>query len=96
MKTPLDSRYSSDEMKKLFSARSRYSVWRKLWYFLAQAEKEVGLEGISDEALAQMADHLVLTDDDFVVAAVEEKKRRHDVVSFLTPKKCSHSSLTKL
>lgn len=80
-KTPLDSRYSSDEMKKLFGARSRHSVWRKLWYLLAQAEKEVGLEGISDEALAQMADHLILTDEDFAVAAVEEKKRRHDVMA---------------
>jgi adenylosuccinate lyase len=81
MKTPLDSRYSSPEMKKLFSARSRHSVWRKLWYLLAQAQKEVGLEGISDEALAQMADHLTVTDEDFASAAVEEEKRRHDVVS---------------
>ena len=70
-------------MKKLFSARSRYSVWRKLWYLLAQAQKEVGLEGISDEALAQMADHLTVTDEDFASAAVEEK-RRHDVVSLHT------------
>jgi adenylosuccinate lyase len=81
MKTPLDSRYSSPEMKKLFSARSRYSVWRKLWYWLAQAQKEAGLEGISDEALAQMADHLTVTDEDFGSVAVEEEKRRHDVVS---------------
>ncbi|KAK0715960.1 adenylosuccinate lyase [Lasiosphaeris hirsuta] len=80
-KTPLDSRYSSVEMKTLFGARSRHSVWRKLWYWLAQSEKEVGLEGISDEALAQMAEHLTLTDEDFVVAAVEEKKRRHDVMA---------------
>lgn len=68
-------------MKKLFGARSRHSTWRKLWYWLAQAEKEVGLEGISDEALAQMAEHLTLTDEDFVVAAAEEKKRRHDVMA---------------
>jgi len=48
---------------------------------LAHAQKEVGLEGISDEALAQMADHLTVTDEDFASAAVEEEKRRHDVVS---------------
>jgi adenylosuccinate lyase len=81
VQTPLDSRYSSDEMKKLFGARSRHSTWRQLWLWLAQAEKEVGLEGISDEAIAQMADHLTLTDDDFAVAAVEEKRRRHDVMA---------------
>ncbi|CAK7200007.1 adenylosuccinase ade13 [Sporothrix eucalyptigena] len=78
-KTPLDSRYSSAEMKQLFSARSRHSVWRKLWLLLAEAEKEVGVEGITDEALEQMRAHLTLTDDDFAVAAIEEKRRRHDV-----------------
>ena len=67
----------------LFSARSRHSIWRKLWYFLAQAEKEVGIKSITDEALNQMADHLTVTDDDFAVAAMEEQRRRHDVVSIL-------------
>ena len=81
LQTPLDSRYSSAEMKQLFSARSRHSVWRKLWLLLAEAEKEVGVEGITDEALEQMRAHLTLTDDDFAVAAIEEKRRRHDVVS---------------
>jgi adenylosuccinate lyase len=82
-------------MKELFGARSRHSIWRKLWLWLAQAEKEVGLEGISDEALSQMADHLVLTDEDFAIAAVEEKKRRHDVVSILIPHKRHVTLLTR-
>ncbi|PBP15382.1 adenylosuccinate lyase [Diplocarpon rosae] len=80
-KTPLDSRYSSDEMKKLFSARSRHSTWRQLWLWLAEAEKEVGLESISEEALTQMRENLTLTDKDFAIAAIEEKKRRHDVMA---------------
>ncbi|KAL1898187.1 adenylosuccinase ade13 [Sporothrix stenoceras] len=80
-KTPLDSRYSSAEMKQLFSARSRHSVWRKLWLLLAEAEKEVGVEGITDEALEQMRAHVTLTDEDFAVAAIEEKRRRHDVMA---------------
>lgn len=80
-KTPLDSRYSSAEMKQMFGARNRHSVWRKLWLLLAEAEKEVGVEGITDEALEQMRAHLTLTDEDFAIAAVEEKRRRHDVVS---------------
>ena len=67
-------------MKKLFGARSRHSTWRKLWLWLAEAEKEVGLESITDEALAQMAAHVTLTDEDFAIAAVEEQRRRHDVV----------------
>ncbi|TDZ31296.1 Adenylosuccinate lyase [Colletotrichum spinosum] len=80
-KTPLDSRYASDEIKKLFGARSRHSTWRQLWFWLAESQKELGIEGITDEALAQMAAHLTVTDEDFAVAAKEEKIRRHDVMA---------------
>ncbi|KAK6957065.1 hypothetical protein Daesc_002350 [Daldinia eschscholtzii] len=79
-KTPLDSRYSSEEMKKLFSQRSRHSTWRQLWLWLAEAEKELGLESITDEALEQMRSHLTVTDDDFKIAIEEERRRRHDVM----------------
>ncbi|KAI0162814.1 adenylosuccinate lyase [Pestalotiopsis sp. NC0098] len=80
-KTPLDSRYSSAEMKQLFSQRSRHSTWRKLWLYLAEAEKDLGIDTISAEALEQMKEHLTVTDDDFGVAAIEEKRRRHDVMA---------------
>ncbi|KAI1662091.1 adenylosuccinate lyase [Daldinia decipiens] len=79
-KTPLDSRYSSEEMKKLFSQRSRHSTWRQLWLWLAEAEKELGLESITDEALEQMRAHLTVTNDDFDIAIEEERRRRHDVM----------------
>lgn len=68
-------------MKQLFSARSRHSTWRKLWLYLAEGEKELGIDLITDEALEQMRAHLTLTDEDFSVAAVEEKRRRHDVMA---------------
>ncbi|KAH8677722.1 adenylosuccinate lyase [Xylariales sp. PMI_506] len=80
-KTPLDSRYSSDEMKQLFSQRSRHGTWRKLWLYLAESEKELGIDLITDEAIAQMKEHLTVTDEDFKVAAIEEKRRRHDVMA---------------
>ncbi|KAI1416624.1 adenylosuccinate lyase [Hypoxylon sp. FL1857] len=79
-KTPLDSRYSSEEMKRLFSQRSRHSTWRQLWLWLAESEKELGLETITDEALEQMRAHLTVTDDDFQIAIEEERRRRHDVM----------------
>ena len=79
--TSLTGRYCSAEMSQLFSQRSRHSIWRKLWLFLAEAEKELGIENISDDALSQMREHLTVTDDDFGVAKVEEKKRRHDVMA---------------
>ncbi|KAF1973184.1 putative adenylosuccinate lyase Ade13 [Bimuria novae-zelandiae CBS 107.79] len=77
---PLNSRYSSDEMKYLFSPRNRFSTWRKLWIWLAESEKELGLD-ISDEAISQMKEHQIIQDEEFKVAAEEEKKRRHDVMA---------------
>ncbi|KAF2786361.1 putative adenylosuccinate lyase Ade13 [Melanomma pulvis-pyrius CBS 109.77] len=77
---PLNSRYSSKEMKYLFSPRNRFSTWRQLWVWLAEAEKELGLD-ISDEAIQQMQNHTTIKDEEFAVAAEEEKKRRHDVMA---------------
>lgn len=78
--SPLGGRYASKEMLKLFSARTRASTWRQLWIWLAEAEKELGLD-ISEEAITQMEAAKVMSDEDFQVAAVEEKRRRHDVMA---------------
>lgn len=67
-------------MLRLFSPQTRASTWRQLWVWLAEGEKELGLD-ISDEAIAQMKAHLVLTEQDFKTAAVEETRRRHDVMA---------------
>ena len=66
-------------MKELFSPRRRFSTWRKLWVWLAEAEKELGLAGISDQAIAEMQAHVTIGDDEFGPIAEEEKRRRHDV-----------------
>jgi adenylosuccinate lyase len=75
--TSLTGRYCSQEMSRLFSQRSRHSTWRKLWLGLAQSEKELGIDTITNEALEQMKAHLEVTDEDFDVARVEEQIRRH-------------------
>ncbi|TPX16457.1 uncharacterized protein E0L32_003751 [Thyridium curvatum] len=79
--TSLTSRYCSAEMTKLFSQRSRHSLWRKLWLSLAEAEYELGVDAITPQALDEMRAHLTVTDDDFEAARVEEKIRRHDVMA---------------
>ncbi|AQZ11267.1 ADE13 (YLR359W) [Zygosaccharomyces parabailii] len=79
--TPLSSRYASKEMSSLFSMRNRFSTWRKLWLNLAIAEKELGLDVISDEAIAQMRDHLVITDEEIAQASAQEAIVRHDVMA---------------
>lgn len=37
--SPLTSRYASDEMSYNFSDEKKFTSWRKLWLFLARAEK---------------------------------------------------------
>lgn len=79
--TPLSSRYASEEMSKIFSLRNRFSTWRKLWLNLAIAEKQVGLDIISDSAIEQMKKHLEITDEEIVAASKEEAIVRHDVMA---------------
>ena len=72
---PLNSRYSSSEMKYLFSPRNRFSTWRQLWIWLAESEKELGLD-ITDKAIEQMKAAQIIQDEEFKVAAEEEKKAK--------------------
>ena len=38
-KSPLSSRYASIEMRTNFSDVKKFSTWRRLWLYLATAEK---------------------------------------------------------
>lgn len=73
--------HSGSEIKKIFSQRQRASTWRKLWLWLAEAEKDLGLTKITDKAIEAIQSNLVVTDEAFEVIAAEEKIRRHDVMS---------------
>ena len=79
--TPLGSRYASKEMLTMFSARNRASTWRKLWLMLAEAEQELGIKEITNDALQQMRDNINVSDESFQVAQEEERIRRHDVMA---------------
>ena len=77
---PLVSRYASAEMSGLFSARTKFGTWRRLWLVLAEAEKELGL-AIPDEALAGLRAHLVPTDEELAAADQYERQTKHDVMA---------------
>ena len=79
---PLAGRYASSEMLQLFSARHRYTTWRRTWLALAEAEQELGLD-ISDTALAEMRAALEITEHDLARVKEYEKQTRHDVMSHL-------------
>ncbi|MGE5414233.1 MAG: lyase family protein, partial [Syntrophomonadaceae bacterium] len=75
---PLTERYASAEMSALFSPAFKFQTWRRLWLWLAEEERRLGLP-IPDEALSQMRAHL--SDVDLAAAAEEEAKTRHDVMA---------------
>uniref|UniRef100_A0A671WJM9 Adenylosuccinate lyase n=1 Tax=Sparus aurata TaxID=8175 RepID=A0A671WJM9_SPAAU len=77
-RSPLVSRYASKEMAYNFSDRKKFTTWRKLWIYLAKAEKALGLP-ITDEQIQEMESHE--KDIDFAMAAEEERKLRHDVMA---------------
>ena len=78
--SPFSTRYASDEMQFLFSARHRAELWRRLWVILAETEQELGLP-ITDRQIAEMKEHL--TDIDFDQVAAYEKALRHDVMAHI-------------
>ena len=75
---PLAERYSSKEMLETFSPKNKFSTWRKLWYALAESEKELGLD-ITDEQLKEMKANIYNIDYD--LAAQKEREVRHDVMA---------------
>ncbi|XP_060101399.1 adenylosuccinate lyase [Heteronotia binoei] len=77
-RSPLVSRYASPDMAFNFSERKKFGTWRRLWLYLAQAEKSLGLP-ITDEQIQEMGANL--DNIDFKMAAEEEKRLRHDVMA---------------
>jgi len=78
--SPLGSRYASRTMLELWSPRTRYRLWRRLWFTLAEAERELGVE-IPPDALDQMQEHL--DDIDFDAVTAYERRFRHDVIAHI-------------
>jgi len=77
--SPLATRNATPEMLRLFSARHKFGLWRRLWLELARCERELGVGRISDAALRQM--EAKLDDIDFSLAGQWEKRLRHDVMA---------------
>jgi len=65
-------------MLELWSANTRYGLWRRLWLALAEAEQELGV-AIPDQAIRQMREAVDRIDFDAV--ATYEKRFRHDVMA---------------
>lgn len=77
---PLITRYASQEMAGVLSEKTRITYFRKLWWALAKAEKELGLP-ITDEQIDELFTHI--DDIDFNVAEERERIVRHDVMAHI-------------
>ena len=78
--SPLVERYASRAMVELWSPRTRYGQWRRLWLALAEGERALGVP-IPNEAIEQMRAHL--DDIDFNAVAAYERRKRHDVMAHI-------------
>ncbi|NJP39989.1 adenylosuccinate lyase [Oscillospiraceae bacterium HV4-5-C5C] len=76
--SPLNGRYASTAMQKIFSPDRKFSTWRKLWVALAESEQELGL-AITDEQIAELKTHI--EDINYDRAEAWEKRVRHDVMA---------------
>ena len=77
---PLVSRYTSLEMQRLFSEKTKFTTWRKCWLALAEAQFELGLQDIiTDEMLNEMRANV--DNIDYEIASRKEKEIRHDVMA---------------
>ena len=79
---PLCARYASKEMQHIFSPDNKFGTWRELWLALAESERELGL-GITEEQIAELAEHRTLTAEAYAKAAEYEHKLRHDVMAHI-------------
>jgi adenylosuccinate lyase len=75
---PVVERYASAEMSANFSARKKFSTWRRLWVALAKAEKKLGLK-ITTAQIAEM--EKFVDDINFAEAEARERETRHDVMA---------------
>ncbi|AHH08398.1 adenylosuccinate lyase [Borrelia anserina] len=77
---PLKSRYASKEMLYIFSPKFKYTTWRKLWYNLALAQQELGID-IDNKQLNKLYKHI--EDIDFELVEKYEAKFQHEVMAHL-------------
>jgi len=56
-RSPLETRYASQQLRAIWSPQRKFSTWRLLWLALAQAQQELGLD-ITAAQIEELAGHL--------------------------------------
>jgi adenylosuccinate lyase len=76
--SPLETRNASPAMRRIWSARHRVGLWRRIWLALAESQAECGLP-ITPRQLEGLRG--ALDQIDFEAAAAHERRLRHDVMA---------------
>jgi len=79
-RSPLEGRYASEAMRRIWSDHRKFTTWRRLWLALAEAERDLGL-AISEEQVQELREHL--DDIDYAAAEQYERRLRHDVMAHI-------------
>ena len=77
---PLVSRYTDEEMQKLFSDNFKYKTWRKCWTALAESQMELGVKQINKDMVEEMRSASE-KEIDYDLVRKKEKEIRHDVMA---------------
>uniref|UniRef100_A0A7E4ZQN7 Adenylosuccinate lyase n=1 Tax=Panagrellus redivivus TaxID=6233 RepID=A0A7E4ZQN7_PANRE len=78
--SPLTARYCRGTViSKTFSEQNKIETWRQLWIWLAEAEFELGLKQVTQEAIDELKANQ--KNIDFAEAAAQEKRLKHDVMA---------------
>jgi len=75
--SPFTWRYGSEEMRRIFSEKHKYELWRKIWVALAEAQYETGI--ISKKEFDDIKKHQNNIDIEEILKI--EKETKHDVVA---------------
>lgn len=75
--SPLTWRYGSEDMRKIFSEKHKYELWRKIWIALAEAQHQAGL--VTKEELDDLKKNEKVIDIEKIFEL--EKDTKHDVVA---------------
>lgn len=82
---PLITRYSSRKMQELFSDKTKFEMWRKIWIILAETQMELEISDESGKKIISKKQILEMkkfaTNINYKVAEKKEKEIRHDIMS---------------
>ena len=85
--SPIDTRYKAPILSHLWSQESKIIVMRSLWLDLAVFQKELGIDSITDEGIAEMRNEIMYYKEfnniNYEKINNYEKRFKHDIIAHI-------------